>query len=60
MLSFSQRFVNTSGEYNISGIKQITGGFCSKCDKFNTHLVKYRKQGFVIVERYCTEHMPTS
>jgi len=60
MLSFSQRFVNTSGEYKISRIKQIIGGFCSKCDEFNTDLVKSRKQGFVIVERYCTEHVSTS
>ena len=55
MLSFSRRFVNTSGEYKISRIKQITGGFCTKCDEFNSHLVKYRRQGFVIVERYFTE-----
>jgi len=28
-------------------------------DRFNTHLLKNRTQGFVIVKRYCSEHVPT-
>ena len=34
-------------------------GHCCECDNLNTHLVKYETQGITIVERYCTEHVPT-
>jgi hypothetical protein len=55
----TQRTFNTSRGYKIARIRKITGGFCCKCDRFNTHLLKYRTQGIVIVERYCSEHVPT-
>ena len=54
----TQYTFNTSEYYKIARIKKITGGICCKCGKFNTHLLKYRTQGVVIVERYCSEHIP--
>ena len=55
----TQRTFNASRGYKIARIRKITSGFCCICDRFNTHLLKYRTQGIVIVERYCSEHVPT-
>jgi len=50
---------HTSRTYKISKIRAITGGICCKCNNYNTHLLKYRTQGVTVVERYCTDHVPT-
>jgi hypothetical protein len=34
-------------------------GYCRVCNGLNTHLVKYQLDGAVIVERYCSEHLPS-
>ena len=52
------RTFHTSRTYKIAKIRAITGGTCCKCDNFNSYLLKYRTQGVVIVERYCSEHVP--
>jgi hypothetical protein len=49
----------------INKIKILVGhssnlvGHCCECGNLNTHLVKYETQGITIVERYCSEHVPT-
>jgi hypothetical protein len=55
----TQRTFNSSRGYMIARIRKITGGFCCKCDKFNTHLLKYKMDGIYLIERYCSEHVPT-
>ena len=52
------RSFHTSRRYKIAKIRAITGGICCQCDNYNTHLLKYKTQGVVIVERYCSEHVP--
>lgn len=32
-------------------------GICSMCENLNTHLLKYKTQGVIIIERYCQEHI---
>ena len=34
-------------------------GFCSQCRNLNTHMVKYKVDGAVIIERFCEQHLPT-
>jgi hypothetical protein len=33
-------------------------GYCSMCKNLNTHILKQRVSGAVIVTRFCTEHVP--
>jgi hypothetical protein len=40
------------------GYGNTSVGYCCKCRGLNTHLVKYQLDGAVIVERYCSEHLP--
>jgi len=53
------RTFHTSRTYKIGKIRAITGGICCKCNNYNTHLLKYKTQGVTVVERYCTDHVPT-
>ncbi|MGH9973242.1 MAG: hypothetical protein ACRD93_05020 [Nitrososphaeraceae archaeon] len=48
-------------------IKQLIGyhsnlaylvGYCATCRTLNTHLVRYKVDGAVIIERFCSEHLP--
>ena len=33
-------------------------GYCSMCKNLNTHILKQKVSGAVIVTRFCSEHVP--
>ena len=36
-------------------IKQVVGGFCSRCQKIPTKIVSYDMHGAKLIEKYCDE-----